>query len=81
MELTNKEKTEKDYVNVLKSEMNVLSDRMLDDKTEKYINLHSAIWVLKDRVDEIEGKLNEKEITTDPKTSSGTTSSGNTVSK
>lgn len=51
------------YVRVLKSEMNILSDRMLDDKS-KGMDFHSAIWALKYRVDEIEGRSDDKKILT-----------------
>lgn len=55
--------TLKEYVRVLKSEMNILSDRMLDDKS-KGMDFHSAIWALKYRVDEIEGRSDDKKILT-----------------
>ena len=47
----------KEYVRVLKSEMNVLGERIID-KDEKTGNrrgpVHTALWVLKDRIDELE---------------------------
>ena len=47
----------KEYVRVLKSEMNVLGERIIDkdEKTgNRRGNLHTALWVLKDRIDELE---------------------------
>jgi|TARA_R110002167_G_scaffold322189_1_gene528082 hypothetical protein len=55
--------TLKEYVRVLKSEMNILSNKMLDDKS-KGMDFHSAIWALKYRVDEIEGRSDDKKILT-----------------
>ena len=47
---------DKKYLDVLENEMNVLGEKILD-KDEKTGNrrgrLHDALWVLKDRVDEI----------------------------
>ena len=47
---------DKKYLEVLENEMNVLGEKILD-KDEKTGNrrgrLHDALWVLKDRVDEI----------------------------
>ena len=40
--------------------MNILGERMLDGKTDKRMNLHSTIWTLKHRVDEIEGRIDER---------------------
>ena len=54
------DKSIKEYVRVLKSEMNILGERMLDGKTDKRMNLHSTIWTLKHRVDEIEGRIDER---------------------
>ena len=53
----------KEYVRVLKSEMNVLGERIIDkdEKTgNRRGNLHTALWVLKDRIDEIEGRIVER---------------------
>ena len=53
----------KEYVRVLKSEMNVLGERIIDkdEKTgNRRGNLHTALWVLKDRIDEIEGRIDER---------------------
>ena len=47
---------DKKYLEVLENEMNVLGEKIIDkdDKTGKRRgNLHTALWVLKDRVDEI----------------------------
>ena len=47
---------DKKYLEVLENEMNVLGEKIIDkdDKTgNRRGNLHSALWVLKDRVDEI----------------------------
>ena len=47
---------DKKYLEVLENEMNVLGEKIIDkdDKTGNRIgNLHTALWVLKDRVDEI----------------------------
>ena len=72
---------DKKYLEVLKNEMNVLGEKILD-KDEKSGNrrgnLHTALWVLKDRVDEIQGR-NEKTSTRN-ETSSGPDSSDTTVS-
>jgi|TARA_B110001454_G_scaffold71875_1_gene69836 hypothetical protein len=70
--------TLKEYVRVLKSEMNILSDRMLDDKS-KGMDFHSAIWALKYRVDEIEGRTDDRKESGE--TSSGAGSSDTKVSK
>ena len=43
--------------------MNILSNKMLDDKS-KGMDFHSAIWALKYRVDEIEGRSDDKKILT-----------------
>ena len=72
--------TLKEYVRVLKSEMNILSDRMLDDKS-KSMDFHSAIWALKYRVDEIEGRKDDKKTLIRNETSSGAGSSDTKVSK
>ena len=73
---------DKEYLKVLENEMNVLGEKIID-KDEKTGNrrgeLHTALWVLKDRVDEIEGR-NEKTSTRN-ETSSGPISSDTTVSK
>ena len=56
---------DKDYIKVLENEMNILGEKILekDEKTgNRRGNLHTALWVLKDRVDEIEGR-NEKTST------------------
>ena len=53
----------KEYVRVLKSEMNVLGEMIIDidEKTgNRRGNLHTALWVLKDRIDEIEGRIDER---------------------
>ena len=53
----------KEYVRVLKSEMNILGERIIDkdEKTgNRRGNLHTALWVLKDRIDEIEGRIDER---------------------
>ena len=73
---------DKDYIKVLENEMNILGEKILDkdEKTgNRRGNLHTALWVLKDRVDEIEGR-NEKTSTRN-ETSSGPISSDTTVSK
>ena len=73
---------DKKYLEVLENEMNVLGEKIIDkdDKTgNRRGNLHTALWVLKDRVDEIEGR-NEKTSTRN-ETSSGPNSSDTTVSK
>ena len=73
---------DKNYIKVLENEMNILGEKIID-KDEKTGNrrgeLHTALWVLKDRVDEIEGR-NEKTSTRN-ETSSGPISSDTTVSK
>ena len=56
-------KSIKEYVRVLKSEMNILGERIIDkdEKTgNRRGNLHTALWVLKDRIDEIEGRIDER---------------------
>jgi len=58
---------DKNYIKVLENEMNILGEKILE-KDEKTGNrrgrLHDALWVLKDRVEEIEGKKdNEKTLT------------------
>ena len=73
---------DKNYIKVLENEMNILGEKILekDEKTgNRRGNLHTALWVLKDRVDEIEGR-NEKTSTRN-ETSSGPDSSSITVSK
>ena len=73
---------DKNYIKVLEKEMNILGEKMIDkeEKTgNRRGNLHTALWVLKDRVDEIEGR-NEKTSTRN-ETSSGPNSSDTTVSK
>ena len=72
---------DKNYIKVLENEMNILGEKILekDEKTgNRRGNLHTALWVLKDRVDEIEGR-NEKTSTRN-ETSSGPDSSDTTVS-
>jgi len=57
------DKSIKEYVRVLKSEMNILGERIIDkdEKTgNRRGNLHTALWVLKDRIDEIEGRIDER---------------------
>ena len=47
---------DKKYLEGLENEMNVLGEKIIDkdDKTgNRRGNLHTALWVLKDRVDEI----------------------------
>ena len=72
---------DKNYIKVLENEMNILGEKILE-KDEKTGNrrgiLHTALWVLKDRVDEIEGR-NEKTSTRN-ETSSGPISSDTKVS-
>ena len=68
----------KNYVRVLKSEMNVLSNKMLDDKS-KGMDFHTAIWALKYRVDEIEGRVDDRKENNG--TSFGAGSSDTKVSK
>ena len=73
---------DKNYIKVLENEMNILGEKILDkdEKTgNRRGNLHTALWELKDRVDEIEGR-NEKTSTRN-ETSSGPNSSDTTVSK
>ena len=73
---------DKNYIKVLENEMNILGEKILekDEKTgNRRGNLHTALWVLKDRVDEIEGR-NEKTSTRN-ETRSGPISSDTTVSK
>ena len=73
---------DKNYIKVLENEMNILGEKILekDEKTgNRRGNLHTALWVLKDRVDEIEGR-NEKTSTRN-ETSSGPNSSDTKVSK
>ena len=72
---------DKNYIKVLENEMNILGEKILekDEKTgNRGGNLHTALWVLKDRVDEIEGR-NEKTSTRN-ETSSGPISSDTKVS-
>ena len=72
---------DKNYIKVLENEMNILGEKILDkdEKTgNRRGNLHTALWVLKDRVDEIEGR-NEKTSTRN-ETSSGPISSDTKVS-
>ena len=73
------DKALREYVRVLKSEMNILGERMLDGNTEK-MNLHSTIWTLKHRVDEIEGRRDDKKTLTRGETSSGPIGSDTKVS-
>ena len=77
------DKSIKEYVRVLKSEMNVLGERIIDkdEKTgNRRGNLHTALWVLKDRIDEIEGRSDDKKTLTRSETSSGANSSDTKVS-
>ena len=77
------DKSIKEYVRVLKSEMNILGERIIDkdEKTgNRRGNLHTALWVLKDRIDEIEGRRDDKKTLTRSETSSGPDSSGTKVS-
>ena len=72
---------DKNYIKVLENEMNILGEKILDkdEKTRnRRGNLHTALWVLKDRVDEIEGR-NEKTSTRN-ETSTGPISSDTKVS-
>ena len=72
---------DKNYIKVLENEMNILGEKILDkdEKTgNRRGNLHTALWVLKDRVDEIEGR-NEK-TSTRSETSSGPIGSDTKVS-
>ena len=72
---------DKNYIKVLENEMNILGEKILDkdEKTgNRRGNLHTALWVLKDRVEEIEGR-NEKTSTRN-ETSSGPDSSDTKVS-
>ena len=73
---------DKNYIKVLENEMNILGEKILEKdekKGNRRGNLHTALWVLKDRVDEIEGR-NEKTSTRN-ETSSGPDSSDTKVSK
>ena len=75
---------DKDYIKVLENEMNILGEKILDkdEKTgNRRGNLHTALWVLKDRVDEIEGRKDDKKTLTRSETSSGPDSSDTKVSK
>jgi len=77
------DKSIKEYVRVLKSEMNILGERIIDkdEKTgNRRGNLHTALWVLKDRIDEIEGRRDDKKTLTRSETSSGANSSDTKVS-
>ena len=74
---------DKNYIKVLENEMNILGEKILekDEKTgNRRGNLHTALWVLKDRVDEIEGRKDVKKTLTRSETSSGPNSSDTTVS-
>ena len=74
---------DKNYIKVLENEMNILGEKILDkdEKTgNRRGNLHTALWVLKDRVDEIEGRNDDKKTFTRSETSSGPDSSGTKVS-
>ena len=75
---------DKNYIKVLENEMNILGEKILDkdEKTgNRRGNLHTALWVLKDRVDEIEGRKDDKKTLTRSETSSGPDSPDTTVSK
>ena len=71
----------KNHIKVLKTEIDIMGEKILE-KDEKTGNrrgpIHTALWVLKDRVDEIEGR-NEKTSTRN-ETSSGPISSDTKVS-
>ena len=72
---------DKNYIKVLENEMNILGEKIFDKDAKtgnRRGNLHTALWVLKDRVDEIEGR-NEKTSTRN-ETSSGPISSDTKVS-
>ena len=74
---------DKNYIKVLENEMNILGEKILekDEKTgNRRGNLHTALWVLKDRVDEIEGRKDDKKTLTRSETSSGANSSDTKVS-
>ena len=74
---------DKNYIKVLENEMNILGEKILekDEKTgNRRGNLHTALWVLKDRVDEIEGRKDDKKTLTRSETSSGPNSSDTKVS-
>jgi hypothetical protein len=67
----------KKHLDVLAHEMNVLGEKILDkdEKTgNRRGNYHTALWVLKERVDELTKDESEE-------TSSGTGSSDTKVSK
>ena len=77
------DKSIKEYVRVLKSEMNILGERIIDkdEKTgNRRGNLHTTLWVLKDRIDEIEGRRDDKKTLTRSETSSGANSSDTKIS-
>ena len=74
----------KKHLDVLEHEMNVLGEKILD-KDEKTGNrrgdFHTALWVLKDRIDEIEGRRDDKKTLIRSETSSGAGSSDTKFSK
>ena len=74
----------KKHLDVLNHEMNILGERIID-KDEKTGNrrgdFHTALWVLKDRIDEIEGRRDDKKTLIRSETSSGPISSDTKVSK
>ena len=75
---------DKNYIKVLENEMNILGEKILekDEKTgNRRGNLHTALWVLKDRVDEIEGRNDNEKTSTRNETSFGANSQNTTVSK
>ena len=56
---------DKKYLKVLENEMNLLGEKILekDDKTgNRRGDLHTALWVLKDRVDEIHRIRNDTKV-------------------
>ena len=56
---------DKKYLDVLENEMNVLGEKILDkdEKTgNRRGNLHTALWVLKDMVDEIQRIRKDTEV-------------------
>jgi len=53
----------KNHIKVLKTEMDIMGEKIIE-KDEKTGNrrgpVHTALWVLKDRIDEIEGRIDER---------------------
>ena len=74
----------KNHIKVLKTEMDIMGEKIIE-KDEKTGNrrgpVHTALWVLKDRIDEIEGRRDDKKTLTRSETSSGANSSDTKVSK